>query len=555
MKSKFSPSAFALVTFIAVFSILLGGVASYLLFQKSTPEIKFAPIIKHSDLPYRAMETFAASKKIKLPPDASPFVNSTCPALSSHWVTEENTKPGVNMTPAKWKALDLSAAEGSALWLDQSSVSCGAQVKIHAALYSSNSTPITKVPRMFAAWRIGYYKGAGAREVWRSAPMKLSKGEATTSREATRYTEADWPVSTTFTVGNDWTPGFYLILSFSAFGQIENAAPLIVRSPVGSSKLVMMNSFLTWQMYNSFGGRSGYLGPGKDGISDADERSRVVSFDRPMLGSGAYAIARDAIPFIQFVESQGINVDEESDLDFNQWPSIATKYAGVIVGGHAEYFTNKMFNSFIALRNSGVNIAVLGGNTGFWQTRLEPSRVGPDRHVIMYRYATEDPNTNLKEITIEFSNERINTPPNLIWGTQTSGVHVYGTLNPVKIPIWLHVSPTTPIAGLSTDSEVEAITPNRAEPKNVHLLYSGTLKWRDVASHKNIKKVPVGQVTWTTFPSGSAVFNAGLSTWSCQLSDACIDLPFDKSAQELIRSITSQVLKLWEIPRVGASLK
>ena len=71
-------------------------------------------------------------------------------------------------------------------------------------------------------------------------------------------------------------------------------------------------------MYNSFGGRSGYLGPGKDGISDADERSRLVSFDRPMLGSGAYSIARDAIPFIQFVESKGINVDEESDLDINK---------------------------------------------------------------------------------------------------------------------------------------------------------------------------------------------------------------------------------------------
>jgi len=316
-----------------------------------------------------------------------------------------------------------------------------------------------------------------------------------------------------------------------------------------------MNSFLTWQMDNSFGGRSAYLGPGKDGISDADERSRVVSFDCPMLGSGAYAIARDAIPFIQFVESRGLNVDEESDLDFNKWPSIATKYAGVIVGGHAEYFTNRMFNSFIALRNSGVNIAVLGGNTGYWQTRLEPSKNGADRRVVMYRFATEDPNTNLKQITIEFSNERINTPPNLIWGEQTSGVHVYGTLNPVSIPIWLHVSPTTPIAGLSTDSEVEATTPNRAQPPSVHILYSGTLKWRDVASHKNMKKAPVGQVTWTTFPSGSAVFNAGLSTWSCQLSDACLDVPFEKSAQELIRSITLQVLKLWEIPRVGASLK
>ena len=173
----------------------------------------------------------------------------------------------------------------------------------------------------------------------------------------------------------------------------------------------------------------------------------------------------------------------------------------------------------------------------------------------MYRYATEDPNRNWNQVTIEFANERIRTPPNLISGEQTSGVHVYGTLKPLKIPLWLHVSHSTPISGLSTDSEVESTTHNLAQPPNVHILYSGVMSWRDVASHKRFKKIPVAQVDWIGFPSGSAVFNAGLSTWSCQLSDACIDLPFDRSAQELIRSITLQVLTLWQTPRVGNSLR
>ena len=555
MKLPFSLRSASIVIGIVVVSLVLGGAASYLFLQKSPPEIKFAPIVKQNDLPFHPLETFAQSLKTTLPADASPFVNSSCPALSSTWVKEENAKPGVKMTAAGWKNLDLSAAEGSALWLNQTAVSCGATVDIHAALYTSNSTPITSIPRTFAAWRIGYYNGAGAREVWRSSPIKLKKRDANISRDATRYTEADWPTTTSFTVGNDWTPGFYLIIAFSAFGQIENAAPLIVRSPVGSSKLVMMQSFLTWQMYNSFGGRSGYLGPGKDGISDSDERSRLVSFDRPILGSGSYAIQRDAIPFVQFVEKEGLNVDEESDLDINQWPSITSKYAGVIVGGHAEYFTNRMFKTFIAARNDGTNIAILGGNTAYWQTRLEPSKYGPDRHVIMYRTATEDPNHNLDQVTIEFGNKRLNTPPSLISGEQTSGVHVYGTLNPVKIPLWLHVSNKTPIAGLSSDSEVEATTPNAAEPPNVHILYSGVLDWRDVASHKNLSKTPVGQVDWIAFPSGSAVFNAGMSTWSCQLSEACVDLPFRPASRDLIQSITLQILTLWQTPKVGGSLK
>ena len=555
MKLPFSLRAASLIAAVIVVSLVLGGAASYLFLQKSPTEIKFAPLVKHPDLPFHPLETFAQSQQTTLPADASSFVNSSCPALSSTWVKDENAKPGVKMTPAEWKTLDLSAAEGSALWLNQTAVSCGATVDIHAALYTSNSTPISDVPRTFAAWRIGYYNGAGAREVWRSSPIKLKKRSASISREATRYTEADWPTTTSFTVGSNWTPGFYLIISFSAFGQIENAAPLIVRSPIGSSKLVMMQSFLTWQMYNSFGGRSGYLGPGKDGNTDEDERSRLVSFDRPLVGSGSYSIQRDAIPFIQFVEKQGINVDEESDLDINQWPSITTKYAGVIIGGHAEYFTHRMFETFIAARNNGTNIAILGGNTAYWQTRLEPSKYGPDRHAIMYRTATEDPNHNLDQVTIEFGNERINTPPSLISGEQTSGVHVFGTENPVSIPLWLHIPKDVPIAGISSDSEVEATTPNAAEPPNVHILYSGVLDWRDVASHKNITKTPVGQVDWITFPSGSAVFNAGMTTWSCQLSEACVDLPFKPASRDLIQSITLQVLTLWQIPKVGNSLK
>jgi len=555
MKLPFSLRAASLIAAVIVVSLVLGGAVSYLFLQKSPSEPKFPPIVKHADLPYRAMETFAASQKTVLPADSTPFVNSTCPALSSTWVKDENQKPGVKMTAADWKSMDLYAAKGSALWLDQTAVSCGAQVKIHAALYYSQNYPTVKGPRTFAAWRIGYYNGAGAREVWRSAPTKLKPGVSTVSKDATRYTEANWPVTTTFTVGNDWTPGLYLIVSLSPFGVIENFAPFVVRSPIGSSKLVMMNSFLTWQMYNSFGGRSGYQGPGKDGIADEDERSRLVSFDRPLVGSGAYSVQRDAIPFIQFAEKQGINIDEESDLDFNQWPSITTKYSGVIVGGHAEYFTHRMFETFIAARNNGTNIAIFGGNTAYWQTRLEPSKYGPDRHVVMYRFATDDPDRNLSDVTIEFSNERINTPPDLISGEQTTGVHVYGTVKPVSIPIWLHVPKTDVISGISPDTEVEATTPNRASPPGVHVLYSGLMSWRDEASHKTIKKPPVAQVDWISFPSGSALFNAGMTTWSCQLSDACVDISYGKQSQDLIQSITLQVLNLWQIPKVGNSLK
>ena len=554
MKLSFFSRKIALFSTISLIAVVAGVVGAYFYGEKKVAEEKFPALATHADLPYRQMMTFAESQSISLPDDQSSFTDSTCPALSSTWVHDENQKPGVNMTAATWRNLELSAAHGSALWLDQSSVSCGQRLKIHAGLYESNNNEIIAGPRYFAAWRIGYYKGAGAREVWRSSGIKLKVRKSTTVHDATRYTEARWPVSTTLTVGNDWIPGFYLMVSISPFGQVESASPFVVRSPVGSSKIVMMQSFLTWNAYNIFGGRSTYEGPNKDGNTSSDQRSRIASFDRPLLGSGAFSVQRDAIPFVQFTEEQGINIDQVSDLDVNKWPSLITNYSAVVIGGHAEYFTHGMMNTFIAARNSGINIAVFGANTAYWQTRLEPSLTGPDRHLAMYRSAIQDPNKNVDQVTVQFASSRINTPSNLITGEQTDGVHVYGTLKPVSIPQWLKVPKNQSISGLSSDTEVEKTVINDAQPPNVHVLYSGKMTRRDAAPTA-FTATPTAQTDWIAFPSGSAEFNAGMTTWSCQLSNSCVDLPYDVSSQKLIRSITLQVLTLWQQKSVGKLLK
>ena len=554
MKLSFFSRKIMLISTVSLFALVAGVVGAYFYGEKKVAEEKFPALATHADLPSRQMMTFAESQSISLPDDQSSFTDSTCPALSSTWVHDENQKPGVNMTAATWRNLELSAAHGSALWLDQSSVSCGQRLKIHAGLYESNNNEIIAGPRYFAAWRIGYYKGAGAREVWRSSGIKLKVRKSTTVHDATRYTEARWPVSTTLTVGNDWIPGFYLMVSISPFGQVESASPFVVRSPVGSSKIVMMQSFLTWNAYNIFGGRSTYEGPNKDGNTSSDQRSRIASFDRPLLGSGAFSVQRDAIPFVQFTEEQGINIDQVSDLDVNKWPSLITNYSAVVIGGHAEYFTHGMMNTFIAARNSGINIAVFGANTAYWQTRLEPSLTGPDRHLAMYRSAIQDPNKNVDQVTVQFASSRINTPSNLITGEQTDGVHVYGTLKPVSIPQWLKVPKNQSISGLSSDTEVEKTVINDAQPPNVHVLYSGKMTRRDAAPTA-FTATPTAQTDWIAFPSGSAEFNAGMTTWSCQLSNSCVDLPYDVSSQKLIRSITLQVLTLWQQKSVGKLLK
>lgn len=545
---------------VAVVLIALGAglsISFYLDLQERQPTKIKAPA-KHADINMSSLETFAQSLGTKLPTDLSTFPNSTCPLPTKEWVKRENQKRGVKMTMATWHKLDVATPRGSLLWLDQTSVTCGQSVGIHASSFLPTEAPAG--PRTFQAFRIGWYGGSGARLVWKSKPIKLKAQRFPIVKTAERMVETRWKRTTTFTVGKDWTPGFYLIASISPKGAIESIAPLIVRSPLASSKLVLVHSTLTWAAYNQFGGWSLYLGPGANVISRRLERSRIVSMDRPMEGSGALHVDRDGITLVQFLEKEGINTDQISDVDLHQWPSVTTHYSGVVFSGHAEYFTRRMFDTITADRNLGINLAFLGANNAYWQTRLANSPTGEFRRVIVYRSTREDPVTSNREVTVEFQDPHVNTPPNLLTGTLKSGVHVYGNLHAVDIPTWLKIPAKSSIEGVSGDSEVDATYKSAAQPPNVHVLFTGKLDFRDILPSQEeeiskLEKLPVEQTVWFATPSGSAVFSASVTTWTCNLLPSCVSHAVKAPTESLLQSITKQVLTLWQTKAVGKTLK
>ena len=545
---------------VALVLILLGtglSITFYVDLQDSQP-IKIAPLPKHADISKIARETFAQSLTMTLPKDATALPTASCPILPINWVAKENQKPGIKMTMADWHNLDVANPQGSALWLDKTSVVCGQSVGIHASAYLRSLAPNGR--RTFEALRIGWYGGSGARLVWKSQPIKLKEQKFPIVKNAVRMVETRWKTTTSFTVGNDWTPGFYLIASISPQGAIESIAPLIVRSPLGSSKLVLVHSTMTWAAYNTYGGRSLYLGPGGSIVAQRTERSRVVSLDRPIEGSGALHLDRDGITLVQFLEKQGLNVDQISDIDLDQWPSISTHYSGVVFSGHAEYFTRRMFDTVTADRNLGINLAFLGANNAYWQTRLGSSPLGPNRHVIVYRKTTEDPVTANNQVTVKFQDPHVNTPPNLLTGTETNGVHVFGNLHAVAIPKWLKIPANSQINGVSGDTEIDATVKNVAQPPNVHVLFTGKMDFRDTLPAieeevSKFKKIPIQESVWFTTPSGSAVFDAGLTTWTCNLLPSCVSHAVGEATQATMQSVTSQVLILWQQKAVGKTLK
>jgi hypothetical protein len=286
------------------------------------------------------------------------------------------------------------------------------------------------------------------------------------------------------------------------------------------------------------------------------DRSRVVSLDRPRVGSGGFAVHRDAISLVQFLEREGISVDQESDIDIDSWPSITKSYSGLLLGGHPEYFTRRIFDTLLTARNNGTNLAIFGANTAVWQTRLTTSPVGENRRMIIYRDPKEDPVKELTQVSTAFSDGRLNVPGTLLTGSLTDGVHVYGDLKTVSIPSWLKIPANSSINGISPDSESDHIVNTVAAPPNIHILFAGKMHYRDsatVGSKRNI--LPVAQTLWFTTPSGAAIFNAGVTTWSCDLIATCAYSTVDEKSRTTLDSVTKQVLTLWETKGIGRTLK
>ena len=460
-----------------------------------------------------AITTYGSTMQVKILADDPSKPANGCAPQKPGWVKRENTKPGVSGMDQNWQNLPIKTPKLVNFWISQTSVTCGNRVTLHASTISW-----AKLDVRFEAFRIGWYGGSGARAVWKSQPVRITHWKTPLPAGVVRLVETTWPASLNVTIGQQWTPGFYLFIAKGMNGAILSAQPLILRSAEGSSSLMLMHSTLTWQAYNDFGGYSLYRGPGSTIAAIRANRSRIVSMDRPIVGSGALHVARDALAFTQYLEKEGFDIDHVADTDINQWPSIATHYNGMVVSGHAEYFTRRMFVTIEALRAKGINLAIFGGNTAWWQARVDASPTGAERHVIVYRTATEDPIRDPKLLTVQWRDKRLGMAGELLTGGTYSAVHVGGSMTLLNVPKWLHVKAGTVLGNFPITSETEQSAIGIAAPTDVDVIAQGRM-----TNGQPGKRRVLGtqQMLWFTTSSGAAVFNAGINTWTCQLMPTC----------------------------------
>jgi hypothetical protein len=492
--------------------------------------------------PTAAAAAAAHTGPVQMPPDEPMPADAPCARTprSPGWVSAENRKPG---TPG-WKPSSEASTKIKG-YLGEVSGVCGQSIDLHL----SSTGPAAAA--VVAAYRVGWYGGVGARLVWTSSPYVPAHHATKLSGAPLYMTETEWPDSVKIKITPDWTPGFYVfeVRASGAHGGGE-AIPFVVRddsgpSHSGTSPLLFQASVLTYQAYNEFGGYSTYHG--SHGSTDLADRSRVASFDRPYAGSGYQCPFMYDIPVVSQMESHGFDVDYTTDIDVDERPSQVAAHKALIIGGHSEYWTERMYDAAIAARDKGTNIAFFGANTVYWHARLEPSPSGPDRHMVVYRFASEDPlaKSDPSSTSVEWRQAPLNRPEQALVGADYTSFGVTeGAFRVLDASSWIfagtHLNESDELTS-SVQGEFDTVHPGQpTTPSDIDVIAAAPVMLFGTPTEATM--------SYYTAPSGAGVFSGGVTYWPCMANASC---PVPPATAAALNQMTGNILEAFAAGPAG----
>jgi len=316
-----------------------------------------------------------------------------------------------------------------------------------------NGAEADQLPYRIEIFRLGYYGGAGGREVAELINADGTVQPAALQDRARGLVDAgNWSVTDTWTIPADAVSGVYLarLQRLDANGNpIEGQTsqiPFVVRDDARPADIVLQTSDTTWQAYNSWGGNNNQPGANFYGdagdVADArfdlpnpgsfaQDRAYALSYNRPFntrtggpaAGAQDYLFGADYAA-IFWLERQGFDVTYVSGIDtarlgtdwFLNDNGDVFRRAFISVG-HDEYWSGDQRANVEAARDAGVNLLFWSGNEVYWRTRWEPSldpdgtgpQTGDDfRTLVSYKetWANGDPNARSTDYAgIDPSNE------------------------------------------------------------------------------------------------------------------------------------------------------
>jgi hypothetical protein len=202
-------------------------------------------------------------------------------------------------------------------------------------------------------------------------------GAAATMDEATHMVKAHWAGTAQIDIQETAPSGVYM-LRLSSSTNIQSYVPIVVRKAAAAKYLYVVPS-MTWQAYNVWGGTSLYQSLGiPSAMIGGPPRAQAVSYDRPYLSKDGFPLfgAEDMV-IISFLQRSGYDVAYTTDTDLSTDPSTQPLPRAVIIGGHSEYWSTRMYDWLSANINTKgtFGLASFGANSGFWAcTMLDDGR-------------------------------------------------------------------------------------------------------------------------------------------------------------------------------------
>ncbi len=300
-------------------------------------------------------------------------------------IVAENCKPG--NPRSEW---DVSKSGDPNLVGFATDISVNRGQAVHFKVSATNGAASYRID----VYRLGWYGGAGAREVASFVPdasQALLQPDCLNDQATGLIDCGNWRESAAWSVPRDAVSGIYTARLVRLDNGGASHVVFIVRDDASRSDLLFQTSDTTWQAYNTWGGNSLYSG------SPAG-RAFKVSYNRPFITrqTNSSWFTFHEMPMVRWLEANGYDVSYFAGVDTDRRGAQLRNHGVFLSVGHDEYWSGAQRANVEAARDAGVNLAFFSGNAIFWKTRWEPSLDGsgtPYRTMVCYKesYGDHDP--------------------------------------------------------------------------------------------------------------------------------------------------------------------
>ena len=435
--------------------------------------------------------------------------------VEASWVVAENKRPGTTA----WK-ITPGTPSGIAGFASTTFAAPGAEVNLYVS---------TKATRFhIEAYRMGYYQGNGARLVWQSSEIPGHEQPTCLLTTGVNMVACDnWTPTLNVRVTSAFVQGDYLFKLVGAGGQ-ESYVPLTIWDPTSSATYLVKNDVFTWQAWNPYGGYDFYAGEGPcpSDVYPLCSRARIVSYDRPYAyGQGAGDFLGSEYPFVRFIEQHGLDVTYVTDVTVEQRPGILLHHKTVLSLGHDECWSLTERQAAVAAEKVGVNMVFFGASAILRHVRPQNSPLGPDREVVDYRDATEDP-LNGKGNPLQVTGNIWASPPADWSEVGFVGENYVGFVEPGYAPVPFVVADASAWifkgTGLSDGSSVPGVIATDLDefdpydyPVNLEILGHSPVPLKDAISELGQSQgfLYSDMTYWSDPTSDAGIFDSGTTNW------------------------------------------